>query len=266
MSNISKKIQARLESNSKVFVAYITAGDPDLESTKDYCQRLAKSGVDIIELGVPFSDPIADGPTNQRAAQRALNSNTSLESILALVAELRSEGFDTPIVLFSYLNPIFRMGYELFASKARTSGVDGVLCVDLPVEESEAYREALSVQGVDRIFLVTPTSGIERLKLADQLSSGFVYYVSRTGVTGAQASISESLEEELVTARAHIKQPLLIGFGISSADQAKEISKWGDGVVVGSSIVNKIEAIGENKADLGEFEDFIISIRSGLDS
>jgi tryptophan synthase alpha chain len=264
LSRISESIQKRLKQDEKVFVAYITAGDPNLEVTKQLCEDLSRAGVDIIELGVPFSDPIADGPTNQRAAQRALESGTTLAGIFGLVAKLREGGFQTPIVLFSYLNPIFRMGYENFAQKAKEVGVDGVLCVDLPSEESQEYRGILRSAGIDTIFLATPTSDSKRLKVIDEASSGFVYYVSRTGVTGAQASISDTLEIELEKVRNVVKHPLLIGFGISDANQAREIASWGDGAVIGSAIVGFVEQWNTNPNARSDLQRFLAEVRTAL--
>jgi len=264
LSRLQSIIQQRLDQNQKVFVGYITAGDPDLLTTKKICHILADNGVDIIELGIPFSDPIADGPTNQRAAQRALASGTSLNKILDLVNEMRRDGFATPLVLFSYLNPIFHMGYEHFAERAAKVGVDGVLCVDLPSEESKEYREILQAVGLDTIFLATPTSDATRLKTISDASTGFVYYVSRTGVTGAQAEISETLELELEAVRKLVDKPLLIGFGVSTASQAQEIARWGDGVVIGSAIVNRIEKLGQGIDLQGELQSFLQDIRKVL--
>lgn len=264
MSRIGEAIAKRLGRNEKIFVAYITAGDPKLGVTRQLCEDLNAAGVDIIELGIPFSDPIADGPTNQRAAQRALASGTSLDGVLDLVSQFRKDGFQTPIVLFSYLNPIYRMGFDTFANKAQQAGVDGLLCVDLPSEESLDYRKIMGAAGIDTIFLATPTSDSKRLKMIDEASSGFVYYVSRTGVTGAQANISDTLEGELDQVRSLIKKPLLIGFGISDAKQAREISSWGDGVVIGSAIVNYVEQWNSNPNARSELQGFLKEVRLSL--
>lgn len=264
MSRIKQKIQQRLDQNQKVFVAYITAGDPDLQTTRKLCQAMAESGVDIIELGIPFSDPIADGPTNQRAAQRALAAGCNLNSIMAMVADLRRDKFETPLVLFSYLNPIYRMGFETFAQNASQAGVDGILCVDMPTDESQEYRQIMQKAGLDTIFLATPTSDAKRLKMIDEASSGFVYYVSRTGVTGTQKQLSESLEAELDTVKKHIRAPLLIGFGISDADQAREVAKLGDGIIIGSAIVQQIEEMQDIDSGIKNLQQFLQGIRQAL--
>ena len=265
MSRLAKVIQARTDKNQKCFVAYLTAGDPDLEATPRLVQSLVKGGADIIELGVPFSDPLADGPVNQRAAERALLKGVSLSKILATVPKIRQLCPDTPLVIFSYMNPIFAMGFEGFAKTAKAAGIDGVLVVDLPPEESLEYRNILQGEGLDTIFLASPTSNAERLALVDSSSSGFVYYVSRTGVTGAQSSISESLQRELVLVQKTIKKPVMVGFGVSNAQQAAEISQKAHGVIIGSAIVRTIE-VSKNAEDAGqELERFARSIRSALD-
>jgi tryptophan synthase alpha chain len=254
----------RQRNQQKVFVGYITAGDPDLETTKTICHLLADNGVDIIELGIPFSDPLADGPTNQRAAQRALASGTTTKKIMSMVRDLRDSGFTTPILFFTYLNPIFRMGYRQFAENAKHSGIDGVLCLDLPPEESGDYMAAMQSQALGTVFLASPTSDIRRLKSINDASSAFVYYVSRTGVTGTQSEVSETLEEELDTVRKFIKKPLMIGFGISNPEQAQAIARWGDGIVIGSAIVNRIEHLNENPLAADDLKNFIRGIRHVL--
>ncbi len=265
MSRINDAFAMRRKQSSKVFVAYLTAGDPGLEETKSYCRALARAGVDIIELGVPFSDPLADGPTNQKAAERALASGTTLEKILEMVQQLRADGFSCPLVIFSYLNPIFCMGYEKFASRAKQSGVDGVLCVDLPPEEASEYQSCLRSQGLDTVFLASPTTEEKRLELIEAYSSGFVYYVSRTGVTGVQSEISQSLQAEMNSVREHIKKPIAIGFGISTAEQAKEVGQWADGIVIGSAIVNIIAKASASEAVEPMLERFVKQIRDSLD-
>ena len=251
------------EQNKKAFVAYITAGDPDLEKTKDYCKALASNGVDIIELGVPFSDPLADGPTNQAASERALASGTTLEKILTLVKELRTEGFETPIILFSYLNPIFAMGYDGFADACKEAGVNGALVLDLPIEEADDYILSMRRQNLDTVFLASPTTSEKRLKLVGENSRGFLYYVSRTGVTGVQTDVSQTLGQEMKTLREYVELPVVIGFGISSAEQAKFMSSLGDGIVIGSAIVKIIE-----KGDdvLGKMTSFTSEISQALET
>jgi tryptophan synthase alpha chain len=223
------------------FIPFLMAGDPDLAATDSFLEALTAGGADVIELGLPFSDPIADGPTNQRAAVRALASGTKLSNVLEMVARHRDR-LGVPVVLFTYFNPIHARGIERFAEQAAASGVDGVLCVDLPPEEGE--RElvpALREQGVDSIFLLAPTSTRERVSRVARVSSGFVYYVSRTGVTGERGSLPADLVREVKRLRKRLEQPLAVGFGISSPAQVAALGEVADGVVVGSALVRLIE-------------------------
>ncbi len=226
------------------FIPYITAGDPDLAATEQLAVALAAAGADILELGVPFSDPIADGPVNQAAAARALASGTTLAGILALVARLQPK-LGIPIVLFTYFNPLHAYGIARFAEHAAASGVDGILCVDLPPEEAEGeYLEALRAHGLAAIFLLAPTSTRERVRAVARLGSGFVYYVSRTGVTGEQGELPEALAREAKALGKALQLPLAVGFGISSRPQVAAVAKVADGVVVGSALVRLIGEAG----------------------
>lgn len=228
--------RARREKRA-AFVPFLMAGDPDLATTADLVVALAEAGADVVELGVPFSDPIADGPVNQAAAERALASGTTLEKILATVAALRSRT-DVAIVLFSYYNPIHRYGLVRLADHAAASGADGILCVDLPPEEAHGeYLDALRTNGLDSIFLLAPTSTKERVKAVARCGSGFVYYVSRTGVTGERAELPRELAKEVTALRKALKLPVAVGFGISTPDQAAAVARVADGVVVGSMLV-----------------------------
>ncbi len=265
MSRLTKVIAARKSKGQKCFVAYLTAGDPDLKATPELVRALVKGGADIIELGIPFSDPLADGPVNQRASERALAKGVSLGRILEGVQDIRKLCPDTPLVVFSYMNPIFAMGFENFAARAVEAGLDGVLVVDLPPEESHDYRQILQGKGLDTIFLASPTSNVERLALVDQCSTGFVYYVSRTGVTGARPSLSPSLQAELEVLRKSVKKPVMVGFGVSNAAQASEISAAADGVIIGSAIVKLIEDAQSVPEASQVLEEFARTIRSGLD-
>lgn len=225
------------------FVPYITAGDPDLESTRLFVETFAECGADVIELGVPFSDPVADGPTNQLAATRALKSGTTLAKILELVHGLRKTGLKTPIVLFTYLNPIYRMGYERFATQAKAAGVSGTLVVDFPPEEALAsYVPLLRRHELGTVFLASPTTANDRLSLIDEASSHFVYYTSRTGVTGMQKSLSATVKTELDAVKRVLKKPIAVGFGISTPEQVRELVPHADAIVVGSAFVKIIES------------------------
>jgi tryptophan synthase alpha chain len=228
------------EQKRALFIPYITAGDPDLATTETLLDALVAGGADLVELGVPFSDPIADGPVNQRAAFRALGSGTDLPGVLDVVSRFRTRS-PVPVVLFTYFNPIHARGVEAFAQRASTSGVDGVLCVDLPPEEGEDLAAALAAKEIASIYLLAPTSTRERIRLVGRSSSGFVYYVSRTGVTGEQGSLPEELVRELEQLRRRIKLPLAVGFGISSPEQVEALGRYADGVVVGSALVRVVE-------------------------
>ena len=234
------------EEKRAAFIPYITAGDPDLRTTVKLLEALAAGGADLIELGVPFSDPIADGPTNQRAATRALASGTKLSGIFETVAQVRDR-LGVPILLFTYFNPIHARGIQTFAEQAAASGVDGVLCLDLPPEEaSRELIPALHTQGLDSVCLVAPTSTRERVQLAAEASSGFLYYVSRTGVTGERATLPRELAAEVKRLRRRVDLPLAVGFGISTPEQVAAVGKIADGVVVGSALVQLIEDLGRD--------------------
>jgi len=225
-------------------VAYITAGDPSLAATLQFVQALATAGADVIELGVPFSDPLADGPTIQRASERALKSGATLSGVLNLVRELRnsqSAASEVPIVLFSYYNPIFQMGLEKFATTAAQVGADGVLATDLTPEEAGEYRQILQAHNLDTIFLGAPTSTDERLKQIARVSTGFLYLISRTGVTGAKDLLPDYLPSLLRRARAATQLPIAVGFGISQPSHVSVLGGLADAAVIGSSLVSEIE-------------------------
>ncbi len=226
------------------FIPFIMAGDPNLEATAACLEALAAGGADIVELGVPFSDPIADGPVNQRAAVRALEAGTKLSGILQLVARHRDR-LGVPIILYTYFNLLHARGVERFAEQAAASGVDGVLCVDLPPEEGERdFIPALREQGVDAVFLLSPTSTRDRISKVAASSTGFVYYVSRTGVTGERTTLPDDLVRDVKRLRRRLNQPLAVGFGISTPQQVAAVGEIADGVVVGSALVRLIEENG----------------------
>jgi tryptophan synthase alpha chain len=246
MSAIDQVFERCAEEGRAAFIPFLMAGDPDLTTTPRLVEALAAGGADLIELGVPFSDPIADGPVNQRAATRALAAGTTLAGILEVVATAR-ESVTVPIVLFSYFNPIRARGVELFAEQAAASGVDGVLCVDLPPEEAEdSYLPALTKNDLDPIFLLAPTSTTERMKLVGQASRGFVYYVSRTGVTGERELLTKTLPKEVKRVRRKVDLPVAVGFGISTPEQVAAVGDIADGVVVGSALVRLVEEDGRD--------------------
>lgn len=234
---IARAFERARKEKRAAFVPFLMAGDPDLATTADLVVALAEAGADVVELGVPFSDPMADGPVNQAAAERALAAGTTLERILATVASLRART-DVAIVLFSYFNPIHRYGVARLAEHAAASGVDGILCVDLPPEEAQGeYLDALGAHALDPIFLLAPTSTKARVRAVARVASGFVYYVSRTGVTGERAELPRELAEEVTALRKALNLPVAVGFGISTPQQAAAVARIADGVVVGSALV-----------------------------
>ena len=240
MSRLAARLKAIQASHSKALVTFITAGDPDLSTTEEMILLLENSGADIIELGVPFSDPMADGPTIQLSSERALASGTTLHGVLETVKRVRTRT-EIPIVLMGYLNPVHAYGYDRFCRDAAEAGVDGLLLVDMPPEESAQLVIPARKSGLDVIFLLTPTSNSERIAVIEKLGSGFVYYVTVTGVTGARTSVSASLAQELSRVTQTISLPVMAGFGISTPEQASEVGKLADGVVVGSAIVKLFE-------------------------
>lgn len=242
MSAISEAFARCREQRRSAFIPFLTAGDPDLETTGELLQAMADGGADLIELGVPFSDPIADGPAIQRASTRALASGTTLSAILRLVAR-RRDRLGVPVLLFSYYNPIHARGVDGFAEQAAASGVDGVLCVDLPPDEGAAdgFVPAMRRHGLDTVFLLAPTSTKERIRRVAQYSTGFVYYVARVGITGSRDALPAELIKEVRRMRRKLVQPLAVGFGITTPEQAAALRKVADGVVVGSELVRLIE-------------------------
>ena len=238
---IASALRRAKKGRRAAFIPYITAGDPHLDATPRLVEALEEAGADIVELGVPFSDPMADGPVNQRAAYRALQAGTTLSGILDQLTA-RRDRIRVPIVLFTYLNPIVAMGVDEFVERAAHAGVAGVLCVDAPPEEIEHDLVAeLRRRGIDPIFLLAPTSSRERIKRVAKLSSGFVYYFSRLGITGEQAALAPQLISEVKRLRRRVGVPVAVGFGISTAEQVQAVGEVADGVVVGSALVRVVE-------------------------
>lgn len=244
----------------KALITFVTAGDPDIGTSKKIIQQLEISGADLIELGIPFSDPMADGPTIQAASERALKKGVHIDEVLGLVKDIRKKS-EVPIVLFGYYNPIFTYGLRKFAKNVRAAGADGVLVVDLPAEECDELKDELDRNGVDFIFLLTPTSDDRRIKLVASKASGFIYFVSVTGVTGARKSVSSDIPRLVRRVRRFTKLPIGVGFGISTPGQAKEVAKSADGAVVGSAIIN---IIADNRGNSGRLLNRMDSFVSGL--
>ena len=259
-SRISRRFAELRAAGEMGIVAYITAGDPSLAATRRFVEALAEAGADVIELGVPFSDPLADGPTIQRASERALKSGATLHGVLELVRQIRiSQGpaAEVPLVLFSYYNPVFQMGLETFAAAASFAGADGVLITDLTPEESADYRRILAAQHLDTIFLAAPTSDDDRLQKISSVSSGFLYLISRTGVTGAKDALPDDLPALLRRARTFPQLPIAVGFGISLPGHVSVLGGLADAAVVGSALVSEIEKAtfersGERRVGSGE--------------
>jgi tryptophan synthase alpha chain len=246
MSRIEKIFGELKAKGEKALILYVTAGDPDLETTEKLIPALDGAGVDILEIGVPFSDPTADGPVIQEAAQRSLRVGTTLAAILEMIARVRKVT-SIPIVLFTYYNPVFAYGNERFALKAKKAGVDGVLVVDLPPEEADELRSFTDPQGIDFITLVAPTTDDRRLEKIVKTSSGFIYYISVTGVTGTKEPEAEAAARDMRRIRTATDLPVAVGFGISSADQVRRFAALADGVVIGSAFVKWISLHNQEK-------------------
>jgi len=242
-------------------VTYITAGDPDLERTGGILRALDRGGADVLEVGVPFSDPLADGPVIQRATERALAAGTTLSGVLDLLRSMRAE-IAAPVVIFSYANPILRLGPEQFADRARDAGVDGVLVLDLPIEEADEFRTMLASRGIDTILLLSPTTTDERMRRAAALGSGFLYAISRLGVTGARDVLAAGAQEMVERIRNVSDLPVALGFGISKPDHVREVGQWADAAVVGSALVDVIAREGASRDLNTRVEEYVRWLKS----
>jgi tryptophan synthase alpha chain len=262
MSRIEDKFAELKGRGETALVTFVTAGDPDLATTEEIVLQLERSGCDLIELGVPFSDPMADGPTIQLSSERALASGTTLPGILELVRRLRTRT-QVPIVLMGYFNPIFIYGPERFAVDAAAAGVDGLLVVDLPPEEAAELKGATDQAGLDLIFLLTPTSDSSRVEAVSRLGRGFIYYVSVAGVTGARSALADTLAARVTSVRDELNLPLVVGFGISDPSQAAQVAKVADGVVVGSALVKYFERY-QGAELLQELGAFVADLKAGV--
>jgi len=263
MNRIEERFAHLKRDGKKGLIVYIGAGDPNLEATRQLALAFDQAGVDILELGVPFSDPLADGLVNQLAAQRGLESGTTPPKLLETVASVRKDS-QIPIVLYIYFNLIHRVGMERFIADAAKAGVDGLLVLDLPPEEADNYEALMRRAGLCHIYLVAPTTPGERIELIVKRGSGFIYYVSREGVTGMQAQISETLPEMTAKIRAHTRLPVAIGFGISTPEQAKTVAGFGDAVVVGSAVVNQIAENGKSPELFAKVGAFVKSLADAV--
>jgi tryptophan synthase alpha chain len=252
----------RIRSNGHPgLVTYITAGDPDLPRSADVLMALDRAGADVLEVGVPFSDPLADGPVIQRATERALAAGTTLRRVLDMVERVRGS-VAAPIVIFSYANPILRMGAGHFADRARAAGVDGVLVLDLPIEEAGDFRGMMTQRSIDTIFLLSPTTTNERLQAAATLGSGFLYAISRLGVTGARDHLADGARDIVARIRAASTLPVALGFGISRPEHVREVGTWADAAVVGSALVNVIAEAGAAPELTTRVEEYVRWLKS----
>ena len=267
MSRIAERFESLRAAGRTALVPFVTAGDPSRETTVPLMHAMVAAGADLIELGVPFSDPIADGPVIQRATERALANGVSLADVLDMVRAFREQDQDTPVVLMGYLNPIEIMGYRRYAEAARAAGVDGALVVDVPPEEGHDLVSALRDQGQDLVYLLAPTSTPERITRIGSVASGFVYYVSVKGVTGAGHMDMDSVSSKVAEIRARVALPVGVGFGIKDADTAARVATVADAVIVGSAIVSRIEDLaGEPAAIPAAVADFLGGLRAAIDS
>jgi tryptophan synthase alpha chain len=259
MNRIVEKFAQLKRAGKKAFVVYIGAGDPNLEATRQLALAFDRAGVDVLELGVPFSDPLADGLVNQLAAQRGLESGTTPPKLLAMIAAIRQDS-QIPIVLYIYFNLIHKVGLEKFIADCAQAGVDGLLVLDLPPEESDNYEALMKSAGLCHIYLVAPTTPEDRMALIVKRGSGFIYYISREGVTGMQTSIATNLASQIAKIRAHTNLPIAVGFGISNPAQAKAVAAAADGCVVGSAIVNQIAEHGKSPELVAKVGAFVKSL------
>ena len=261
MSRIAQAFEKARQENRAAFVAYLCAGDPDLETSLEACRALLRNGTDVLELGVPFSDPLADGMVNQLAAQRALSSGMNSAKVFELVRRLRSEFPNAAIVFYTYYNLVFCNGVDAYLREAAAAGLDGLLTLDLPPEEASDQLEACKKHGLDSIFIVAPTTSEHRLPVIAKAATGFIYYVSREGVTGVRDQVATGISEAIVRIRKYTTLPVVVGFGISRREHVKAISAYADGVVVGSALVNVIAG---NLSDRSEIYGKMSAVASDL--
>jgi tryptophan synthase alpha chain len=269
VSQVSDRVTGRIaatferirQSGEAGLVTYVTAGDPDLPRTEGILRALDRAGADVLEVGVPFSDPLADGPVIQRATERALAAGTTLTRVLDMIARIRGD-LRAPIVIFSYANPILRLGEEQFVDRAQAAGVDGVLVLDLPIEESAGFRDLLSKRRIDTILLLSPTTTDARLEAAARLGSGFLYAISRLGVTGARDRVADGAREMVERIRRVSDLPVALGFGISKPEHVRDVGRWADAAVVGSALVSVIAESGASESLDTRVEEYVRWLKS----
>lgn len=265
MNRINERFAGLKQQAKKGFIVYIGAGDPNLDATLKLALAFDEAGVDVLELGVPFSDPLADGLVNQLAAQRGLESKTTPPKVLETIVAIRKQ-IQIPIVLYIYFNLIHHVGLEKFIREAAKAGVDGLLILDLPPEESENYEALMKKSGLCHIYLVAPTTPEERMEFIVKRGSGFIYYISREGVTGMQSKVASNLASQVAKIRAQTDLPIAVGFGVSNPEQAKLVAQSADAVVVGSAVVNQIAEHGKSKDLVKRVSEFVKSLADALKS
>jgi tryptophan synthase alpha chain len=265
MTRIEDRFARLRRDRKKAFIVYIGAGDPHLDATRQFALAFDQTGVDVLELGVPFSDPLADGLVNQLAAQRGLESGTTPSKLLAMIAGIRKQS-QIPIVLYIYFNLIHKIGMENFIAEAAKAGVDGLLVLDLPPEEAKNYEMLMAKAGMCQIYLVAPTTPEERMAKIVKRGAGFIYYISREGVTGMQSKVAANLAEQVSKIRAHTSLPIAVGFGISNPEQAKLVAREADGAVVGSAVVNQIAQHGKSPELVPKVSAFVKSLADAVKS
>ncbi|MBA3071877.1 MAG: tryptophan synthase subunit alpha [Nitrospirae bacterium] len=258
MNRIEKLFKKLKAQNKKAFIPYVMAGDPSIEKTKEIVLMFEECGADIVELGVPFTDPLADGPTIQRAAERALKNGVTLKKVIAIVKDLRQKT-KIPLVLMTYYNPVFKYGEKRFIADAKDAGVDGVIIPDLPPDEAGEFIRLAKNAAIASIFLLAPTSTEDRIKKVASSSTGFIYYVSITGITGAQLLLDGSIEKSINGIRRITDKPVAVGFGVSTPDEAKAVAVISDGVIIGSAIVKKAQVSLDK-----ELSDFVLKLREAI--
>jgi tryptophan synthase alpha chain len=260
VSRIGERFRELAGKGEKALICFLTAGDPDLATTEALVLELAAGRADIVEIGIPFSDPLADGPSIQASSQRALEGGVTPRAVLDLVRRVRGRS-ELPLVLMTYYNPVQRFGVERFADDAASAGTDGVIMTDLPPEEAGQWKVAADRAGLDTIFLLAPTSTGERIRRVAEMASGFIYCVSRTGVTGARSELPPDVKELVLRVRETTRMPIAVGFGVSSPGQVREISRWADGAVVGSALVDLIASRGGKSGLVAEAGDFVRALK-----
>ncbi|MDQ8198148.1 tryptophan synthase subunit alpha [Pelagicoccus enzymogenes] len=264
MNRIESAFSKAKSEGRSAFVSYVCAGDPDIDTSLEVCRTLIKSGVDVMELGVPFSDPLADGLTNQLAAQRALEAGTTQADVFQLVRNIRKENDEVPIVFYTYYNLMFSNGLDQYIADAKAAGVDGLLVLDLPPEEAEDHMASCEKHGMKTVFLIAPTTPAARVGFIAKHATGFIYYVSRTGVTGVREDLADDLNEMVGMIREATDKPLVVGFGVSKREQVKTICELADGVVVGSAIVNTIkDNLGDTAAITSRMGELVSDLVAG---